>query len=118
MLTIEVGNPADTATLEPVEFLIDSGAIYFVAPRPVLEKLGIKPHSKQEFRLANGQKIERDPGMAFFRYGDRVGGADVVFGEPDDSALLGAFSLEAMGYGLDPLKRELIALPMILGGYR
>jgi hypothetical protein len=52
--------------------------------------------------------------VALFRYQDRVGGASVVFGEEGDSALLGAHTLEALGFGLDPLRRELIQLPMML----
>lgn len=114
ILTVEVGNPADPTVLEPVDFLIDSGAIYSVVPREVLQRLGVKPHSKQEFTLADGSKVERDRGIAFFRYKDRVGGADAVFGEEGDSVLLGAFTLEALGYDLNPIKRELIALPMVL----
>ena len=118
VLKIEVGNPANPSTTETVEFLIDSGAIYSVVPRPVLEKLGIKPLSKEEFRLANGQVIVREKGIALFKYGNKIGGADVIFGEPDDSNLLGAFTLEALGLALDPLKRELKPLPMILAGYK
>jgi hypothetical protein len=49
-----------------------------------------------------------------FRYEGRIGGADVVFGEPGDSNLLGAFTLEALGLALDPLRRELRELPMML----
>ena len=68
----------------------------------------------EEFRLADGTTIRRKKGVALFRYGDRVGGADVIFGEPDDSILLGAFTLEALGLSLDPLRRELRPLPMVL----
>lgn len=32
-----------------------------------------------------------------------------------DSVLLGAFTLEALGLSLDPFKRELKPIPMILG---
>jgi hypothetical protein len=39
--------------------------------------------------------------------------ADVIFGEEGDSTLLGAFTLEALGLSLDPLRRELKPLPMI-----
>jgi hypothetical protein len=49
-----------------------------------------------------------------FRYGERVGGADVIFGEEGDHQLLGALTLEALGLALDPLKRELRPLPMML----
>jgi len=114
VLEIEVGNPAKPEVTEKVEFLIDSGAIYSVVPSPILEKLGIKPFAELEFRLANGEKIVRKKGIALFKYGDHIGGADVVFGEEGDSMLLGAFTLEALGLALDPLRRELKPLPMLL----
>jgi len=113
-LKIEVGNPADPQVTEKVEFNIDSGAIYSVVPTPILERLGIQPLTTQEFRLADGSKITRQKGIALFKYGDRIGGADVIFGEEGDSVLLGAFTLEALGLSLDPLRRKLKPLPMIL----
>lgn len=116
VLEVEVGNPARPETTEKVEFLIDSGAIYSVVPREILDRLGIRPLARQEFRLADGSKIARDKGGALFRYQGQVGVADVIFGEPGDSVLLGAFTLEALGFALDPLRRELKPLPMILAG--
>ncbi|MEW6557146.1 MAG: aspartyl protease family protein [Elusimicrobiota bacterium] len=114
VLKVEVGNPAKPEITEKVEFLIDSGAIYSVVPSGILNKLGIKPLSEEEFRLANGEKITRKKGIALFKYLDKIGGADVIFGEEDDSILLGAFTLESLGLILDPLKRQLKTLPMIL----
>lgn len=113
-LQVEVGNPANPAVTKPVEFLVDSGAIYSVVPAAILDELGIKPLADAEFILANGEKIVRKKGIALFKYAGKVGGADVIFGEADDSTLLGAFTLEALGLMLDPLKRELKPLPMIL----
>ena len=117
VLEVEVGNPSTPEVTKKLEFLIDSGAVYSVVPGGILEELGIKPLAKQEFRLANGTKIVRQKGIALFRYGEKIGGADVIFGEEGDSVLLGAFTLEALGLALDPFKRELRPLPMILGGY-
>lgn len=114
VLEVEVGNPANPEIREKVDFLVDSGAIYSVVPAPILERLGIKPIAEQEFRLADGTKILRKKGIALFKYGDRIGGADVIFGEEGDSVLLGAFTLEALGLTLDPLRRELKPLPMVL----
>lgn len=113
-LEIEVGNPAHPEITEKIEFLIDSGAVYSVVPTPILEKLGIKPLATQEFRLADGSKISRRKGVALFKHQGRVGGADVIFGEEGDHTLLGAFTLEALGLSLDPLRRDLKPLPMIL----
>ncbi|MEW5693048.1 MAG: aspartyl protease family protein [Candidatus Hydrogenedentota bacterium] len=114
ILKIEVGNPAKPEVTETVDFLVDSGAIYSVVPRNILKKLGIKPLAEEEFRLANGEIIKRKKGIALFKYQDKIGGADVIFGEHDDSTLLGAFTLEALGLILDPLKRQLKPLPMLL----
>jgi aspartyl protease family protein len=117
VLEIEVGNPSNPEVTERLEFLIDSGAVYSVVPTPILERFGIKPLSEQEFRLADGTKIVRKKGIALFKYRDKIGGADVIFGEEGDSVLLGAFTLEALGLALDPLKRELKPLPMILANF-
>ena len=113
-LKIGIANVADPDRVRALDFLVDSGAIYSVVPAEVLAELGIKPITTQEFRLADGSAISRRKGGAVFRYGDRVGTADVIFGEEGDQVLLGAFTLEALGLGLDPLRRELLPLPMIL----
>lgn len=118
VIQMEVGNPAKPDVTESLEFLVDSGAAYSVVPTPVLRRLGIKPLVEQEFRLANGTRITRQKGVALFKYQDRVGGADVIFGEEGDYLLLGVFTLESLGFALDPLKRELRPLPMILLGLR
>ena len=116
MTTIElqVANIAAPETTETLSFLVDSGATYSVVPEPVLRRLGIQPITEQTFRVVNGRKIVRRKGGALFRLRDRVGTADVIFGEERDSNLLGAFTLEALGLSLDPLKRELNELPMLL----
>ena len=114
VLTVEVANPAKPEVTERVEFLVDSGAIYSVVPGSILQRLGIAPLVAQEFSLADGSKITRQKGVAVFKYGERIGGADVIFGEEGDSQLLGAFTLEALGLSLDPLRRQLKPLPMVL----
>jgi len=113
-LFLEVANPADATVTEEIEFLVDSGMKHSVVPTPILERLNIKPITTQEFILANGAKIVRKKGVGLFKYGERIGGADVIFGEDEDSVLLGTFTLEALGLVLDPLRRELKPLPMIL----
>jgi len=113
-LPLEVANQSNPEHAETVDFLIDSGAIYSVVPRPLLERLHIEPVAEQSFRLASGQTIRRQTAGALFRYRDRVGVAAVIFGEEGDSTLLGAHTLEALGLALDPIRRELMPLPMML----
>jgi hypothetical protein len=97
-----------------VQLLVDSGAACSVVPRAILEQLGIQPIAEQVFGVANGARIRRRKGGALFGYGERAGVADVVFGEPGDANLLGIHTLEALGLGLDPLRRELTELPLML----
>ena len=114
VLKVEVINPGDLSRSELVECLIDSGAVYTVIPAEVLARLGIEPMSEEELRLADSSRIVRRLGIAVFRYQGRVGGATVIFGEPGDMTLMGVTTLESMGLQLDPLRRELRPLPMIL----
>ena len=88
--------------------------IYSVVPAPVLEELGIASFATQDFRLADGSRTQRKKGTAIFKYGNRIGGADIIFGEEGDCLLLGSLALGSLGLALDSLKRELMPLPMIL----
>jgi clan AA aspartic protease len=114
LLKLDVANPASPQQTITVDFLIDSGAVYSVVPRPILERLGINPVGQQSCRLTNGQTIQRQTGGALFKYGEKAGVAAVIFGEENDSTLLGAHTLESLGLALDPLRRELVPLPMML----
>ena len=116
VLTLEVANPANPDNREPVDFLVDSGAVYSFAPRDVLVKLGIVPHSRQCFRLADGSTIERDRGDALFFFKNQRGAAPVIIGDTGDATLLGAVTLESLGFVLDAVRRDLLPLPMVVAG--
>lgn len=115
---IKIINPADREKQTELQCMVDSGAIYSVVPRETLKELGIQPHSKKSFTLANGEVVEREMGDAVFEYGGEKGASPIIFGEEGDSVLLGAVTLEALGLMLDPLRREIRPLPMVLGGMR
>lgn len=97
------------------EFLVDSGATYSVVPSETLFKLGIAPHRKVDFSLADGTKVTREVGDAMFEFEGIKGAAPVVFGVKGDSALLGVFTLEALGLVLDPFQRKLKPMKTYLG---
>jgi len=113
-IKIGIANPARPKQSVELTFLVDSGAVYSVIPAALLRKLRVKPHSKRTFILADGTEITRRIGDVLFRLDGRQGAAPVIFGEKDDSTLLGVVSLEALGMTLDPMKRELRPLPMLL----
>jgi clan AA aspartic protease len=113
-IDLDIANPAKPKQKVRIDFLIDTGAYYSVIPTSVLRKLGIKPHSKRTFTLADGSKITRQIGDVQFRFDGRQGASPAIFGQRDDSTLLGSISLEALGLMIDPLKRELRPLPRVL----
>jgi clan AA aspartic protease len=110
-----IANPARPRKTARLKFLVDSGAVYSVVPGATLRRLGIKPHSTRSFQLADGSEIHRQVGDAIFLIDGERGASPVVFGERGDSVLLGTVSLESLGLMLDPIKRVLKPLPMVLG---
>jgi len=113
-----IANPAKPRRSARLKFLVDSGAMYSVVPATVLGRLGIKPGKSKTFILADGTEIKRSIGQALFRMNGEEGASPVIFGEKGDSTLLGSISLEVLGLILDPFKRELRPLPMMLAPLR
>jgi len=113
-LAVEVAHPAKPEVRHRLEFSVDSGAAYSVVPAPRLRRLKIKPLRRETFCLANGGTIVRQKGGALFKLQKDVGVADVMFGEDGDATLLGALTLEALGLALDPIRRELKPVTLLL----
>ncbi|MCP4251579.1 MAG: aspartyl protease [bacterium] len=113
-LRILVKRLPDEGSGEELEFLVDTGATYTLAPAPTLQKLGITPHRTLTLTLADGSQTSREMGGAYFEYRGVGGMAPVLFGQPGDANLLGATALEAMGMMIDPLSRDLRNLPAML----
>ena len=82
-------------------------------PQSILKRLGIKPTSSQESILADGEIVKKPIGNAYFEYQGKVRAAPVIFGD-EDVFLLGATTIEALGMILDPIRRELKPLSMLL----
>ncbi len=97
-----------------VEFMIDSGAVYSLVPGKILDELEIAPYKTVDFSLADGTKISRKVGDAYFEYQDEGGAAPVIYGEEGDSALLGVTTLEALGLVLNPFTRTLHPMRMLM----
>ena len=112
-IKVKVSNPVRPAKSMEHKFLVDSGAVYSVMPKKELKALGIKPTSSEEFILANGETIKNPVGNIMFEFKGKVRAAPVIFGE-EGIFLLGSTTLEALGMILDPIRRELKPLPMML----
>lgn len=117
-LEIQIANPKDPKKRLAVKCLIDSGAVYSVIPEKVLKNLRIKSHSSEKFILADGSEIERERGDALFFFREKQGASPVVFGKKGDGVLLGAVTLESLGFIIDPIRRQIRSLPMVLASFR
>jgi len=85
-----------------VRFLVDSGAIYSVVPEELWRALRLKPQRQVEFTLADGTAITRGASECWFEIRGESATSPVVLGNKDDGALLGAVTLETLGFMLNP----------------
>jgi len=97
-----------------VKVVVDTGAHLSVVPRKVLKSLELKPQWRRQFVLANGQRIERDVGIAVFQCNGVEGASEVVFGEETDKPLLGALTLESLGLKVNPRKKRVERQELLL----
>jgi aspartyl protease family protein len=104
----------DGHCFELVDAWVDTGAFYSSVPRPLLESLGMVPHIREPFRLADGRVVETAIGRAFIRVGDRAEITLVLFGEPERPPLLGAYSLEGLRLAVDSGTQRLVPMPWLL----
>src|SRR5437588_2141296 len=67
-IKLNIANPARPKRAVELSFLVDSGAVYSVIPSALLRKLGVRPHSKRTFTLADGSEITRKIGDVSLRF--------------------------------------------------
>ena len=96
-----------------IEALVDTGATYMVIPASTLEALGIVPHDRRPFVLANEQQIELEVGHIWVRAEDRSAIVLAAFGD-GERPLPGAAALESLGLAVDPVRRRLVPVPGLL----
>jgi clan AA aspartic protease len=105
--TIQVGD-FEGERFEPVDALVDTGATYTWLPRDVLERLGVQPQGQRPFVLADGREVEYGVAWVRVRIDGQTEYSLCIFGEPGTDPLLGVFTLEAFGLGVDPVNRKLV----------
>ena len=104
-----VANPQEPARQQQVELLVDTGATLSIVPAAVLLDLGIhRRRLAKAFETISGEVIYRDIGNVLFQIDQETEITPVVFGEATDAPVLGALTLEALGFGVDPLGKRLI----------
>ena len=97
---IEIGRP-DGSLFETVNALVDTGASLTTVPASTLRRLGVTPHTRYTFELADGREIERAVGRTWIRLGDRSEITPVMFNDEDTAPLLGSISVHGLMLAVD-----------------
>jgi clan AA aspartic protease len=100
-----------------LEGIVDTGAIYSVVPRRILEELGIKPVERRRFKAFGGY-VERDLGEVGIELMRRRRTITVIFGETDDATVLGVTALESFGLEVDPVRGTLKEAELLMLTYQ
>ena len=98
---------------ERVDAWVDTGAFYSSLPRPILESLGIAPHDRAQFMLADGRILDNDIGYMRMRIGDKSVITLVIFAELESEPLLGAYALAGLALAVDSLNELLVPRPRL-----
>ena len=83
-----------------MDALVDSGATYSLAPRYVLEELGIEPVDEMESTLADGRVVTMPLGQVEVEVKGRRTVTWRIFGDSESTPLLGAYILEGLRLAL------------------
>ena len=107
-VNVKLANLAAPGRTEEVSLLVDTGATLSWIPRSILEKLGVQAFSRLPFMLADGHRLERDITAVLIIVDGRRAPVQVAFGEQGEEPVLGATSLEGLGFMVDPVGKKLI----------
>ena len=83
-------------------------------PHEVWKALELEPKRTVTFTLADGTPIERAVSECHLKILAGDAHTPVILGEPGDEALLGVVTLEILGLVLNPFKRTLEPMRMLL----
>lgn len=112
---IEVGSP-DGERFESIEALVDTGASYSALPSSLLRRLGITPHRRLSFMIAEAGRVEMDMGRAWIRVDGQMEMSLVGFARDDALPVLGAITLQNLSLAVDPVHEKLVpAVNYLLG---
>ena len=112
-VNVTVRNPADPQRSWAGSFLVDTGAIDSLAPRPYLEAIGLKPDGQRVYETADGREITLDIAVARLDVMGQITAGVVIFGDAGAEPLLGVTAMESAGLEVDPQNQRLKKLPSV-----
>ena len=110
---VTIRNPVDRTRSWQGNFLVDTGAIDTLVPRPRLEAIGLAPRRQRTYETADGRQIEMDVAVGEIEVMGELTAGLIIFGEADADPLLGVTALESAGIEVDPRNQQLKKLPAV-----
>lgn len=94
-------------------FLVDTGAIDSLVPRPYLDAVGLQPVEQRVYQTGDGREVTLDITIARIDLmGELIAGV-IIFGDAEAEPLLGVTALESAGVEVDPVNQRLEKLPSV-----
>lgn len=112
-VNVTIRNPADPTRSWEGPFLVDTGAIDSLVPRPRLETIGLAPKGKRLYETADGREITMDITTGDVEVMGEITGGRIIFGDAHAEPLLGVTALESAGIEIDPQNQQLKKLPSV-----
>ena len=103
---LQVGGTLD-GPREDLAMELDTGSDDTALPRSLLRRLGVRPLGWDRYELADGRRVRRQYGIAFFRLRGEIGATRVMFCGPRDAPVLGVIALEELGFLMDVKRGDL-----------
>jgi clan AA aspartic protease len=105
---IRVANPRDHEHGQEIELIMDTGATFTKLPAELLRELRIEPQFSVPALTSDNREVVRPVGQAWVSINGRSGIVPIAFGERSEPVLLGATTLEILGFVVDPVEKRLI----------
>ena len=96
-----------------VDALVDTGAFLTSMPASMLRELGVTPTMSQNFQFGDGSIKRMNIGWTRIRVNGREAVTQITFGEEGSPILLGAYAIEGLRFGIDPVKQLLFPLELL-----
>lgn len=112
-VTVTIRNPAAPDRTWEGLFLVDTGAVDCLVPRPHLESIGLAPKGQRIYGLADGREIRMDITTGDIEFMGEIVGGTIVMGPAESEPLLGVTALESVGIEVDPRNQTLRRLPSV-----
>lgn len=109
---IRVANPQGQTLWREVELIMDTGATLTKLPGDLLQELHIEPQFSVPAVTSENRLVTRAVGQAWVSLDGRAGVVPVAYSNRGEAVLLGATTLEILGFTVDPIEQKLLPRPL------